>query len=285
LVNAGECRLEEQSKSLESYHNYRVKNVSALKDDISSLPNDLNAANCQNLNTVSCQQPQPNSEEQQKLAAHGEAVDVTANKTNAMNLAETDRCSEQCEKSSGPGSEISVDRNMPDKVAGNAEASKDVEKAASSLPNQPQEDGLPKDGEVIGNPKNSEPTKEKSSSDKPSLNSKHPKGDKPTHIAEGGDDPKKQAPDPASNNTPDGSSSTYKKVEMFVKEHIRPLCKSGVITVDQYRWAVTKTTDKVMSFHRDAKNASFLIKEGDKVKKLALQYVEAAQQKIKSDSA
>ena len=70
------------------------------------------------------------------------------------------------------------------------------------------------------------------------------------------------------------------QVEMFVKEHIRPLCKSGVITVDQYRWAVTKTTDKVMNFHRDAKNASFLIKEGDKVKKLALQYVEAAQQKI-----
>jgi len=266
----GECRLEEQSKNLQS-----------LKDDISSLPNDFDAAICENLNTVSCQQPQPNSGEQQKLAARGDAEkDVTANKTNAMNLAETDGCSEQCEKSSGPGSGISVDRNMPDKVAGNVETSRDVEKAASSLPNQPQEDGLPIDGEVIRNPKNLEPTKEKSSSDKPSLNSKHPNGDKSTHIAEGGDDPKKQAPDPASNNTPDSSSSTYKKVEMFVKEHIRPLCKSGVITVDQYRWAVTKTTDKVMSFHRDAKNASFLIKEGDKVKKLALQYVEAAQQKI-----
>ncbi|PAN28796.1 hypothetical protein PAHAL_5G178700 [Panicum hallii] len=276
----GECRLEERSKNLQSYHNYGVKNVSSLKDDISSLPNDLDAANCQNLNTVSCQQPQPNSEEQQKLAAQEEAEDVTANKTNAMNLAETDRCSEQCEKSSGPGSEISVDRNMPDRVAGNAETSRDVEKAASSLPNQPREDGLSRDGEVIRNPKNLEPTKEKSSSDKPSLNSKRPKGDKPTHIAEGGDDPKKQAPDPASNNTPDASSSTYKKVEMFVKEHIRPLCKSGVISVDQYRWAVAKTTDKVMSFHHDAKNASFLIKEGDKVKKLALQYVEAAQQKI-----
>jgi len=221
LVNAGECRLEEQSKSLESYHNYRVKNVSALKDDISSLPNDFDAAICENLNTVSCQQPQPNSGEQQKLAARGDAEkDVTANKTNAMNLAETDGCSEQCEKSSGPGSGISVDRNMPDKVAGNVETSRDVEKAASSLPNQPQEDGLPKDGEVIGNPKNSEPTKEKSSSDKPSLNSKHPNGDKSTHIAEGGDDPKKQAPDPASNNTPDASSSTYKKVtHLFDRRH------------------------------------------------------------------
>jgi hypothetical protein len=70
------------------------------------------------------------------------------------------------------------------------------------------------------------------------------------------------------------------QVEVFVKEHIRPLCKSGVITVDQYRWAVSKTTDKVTNFHRDAKNANFLIKEGDKVKKLALQYAEAAQQKV-----
>jgi hypothetical protein len=70
------------------------------------------------------------------------------------------------------------------------------------------------------------------------------------------------------------------QVEVFVKEHIRPLCKSGVITVDQYRWAVSKTTGKVTNFHRDAKNANFLIKEGDKVKKLALQYAEAAQQKV-----
>lgn len=67
---------------------------------------------------------------------------------------------------------------------------------------------------------------------------------------------------------------------MFVKENIRPLCKSGVITVEQYRWAVAKTTDKVMKYHSDAKNANFLIKEGDKVKKLALQYVEAAQRKV-----
>lgn len=67
---------------------------------------------------------------------------------------------------------------------------------------------------------------------------------------------------------------------MFVKENIRPLCKSGVITVEQYRWAVAKTAEKVMKHHLEAKNANFLIKEGDKVKKLALQYVEAAQQKI-----
>ncbi|GLT78079.1 hypothetical protein SLA2020_496250 [Shorea laevis] len=69
-----------------------------------------------------------------------------------------------------------------------------------------------------------------------------------------------------------------KKVETYIKEHIRPLCKSGVITVEQYRWAVAKTTDKVMKYHINAKNANFLVKEGEKVKKLAEQYVEAAQQ-------
>ncbi|PKA45738.1 Uncharacterized protein AXF42_Ash011079 [Apostasia shenzhenica] len=73
--------------------------------------------------------------------------------------------------------------------------------------------------------------------------------------------------------------SISKKVEAYIKEHIRPLYKSGVITVEQYRWAAGKSVDKVMKFHRKAKNANFLIKEGEKVKKLAEQYVEAAQQK------
>ncbi|KAG9448256.1 hypothetical protein H6P81_014384 [Aristolochia fimbriata] len=73
--------------------------------------------------------------------------------------------------------------------------------------------------------------------------------------------------------------SVSKKVEAYIKAHIRPLCSSGVISVEQYRWAVSKTTDKVMKFHSKAKNANFLIKEGDKVKKLAEQYVEAAQAK------
>ena len=72
-------------------------------------------------------------------------------------------------------------------------------------------------------------------------------------------------------------------MEANIKEHIRPLCKSGVITAEQYRWTVAKTTDKVMKYHSKAKNANFLIKEGEKVKKLAEQYIEAAQQKEKSD--
>ncbi|KAK4354562.1 hypothetical protein RND71_026756 [Anisodus tanguticus] len=73
-------------------------------------------------------------------------------------------------------------------------------------------------------------------------------------------------------------SSVLIKVEAYVKEHIRPLCKSGVISVEQYRWAVGKTTEKVMKYHPKDKNANFLIKEGDKIKKLAEQYVETAQQ-------
>ncbi|KAA8528223.1 hypothetical protein F0562_035526 [Nyssa sinensis] len=80
----------------------------------------------------------------------------------------------------------------------------------------------------------------------------------------------------------DYCNSVAKKVEAYIKEHIRPLCKSGVITVEQYRWTVGKTTDKVMKYHRKDKNANFLIKEGEKVKKLAEKYVETAQQMEKS---
>ncbi|CAN0840943.1 Uncharacterized protein At4g10930, partial [Linum grandiflorum] len=70
----------------------------------------------------------------------------------------------------------------------------------------------------------------------------------------------------------EAANSVSKKVEAYIKEHIRPLCKSGVINVEQYRWAVAKTTDKVLKYHSNSKNASFLIKEGEKVKKLAEQY-------------
>ncbi|XP_075483507.1 LOW QUALITY PROTEIN: uncharacterized protein At4g10930 [Primulina tabacum] len=73
------------------------------------------------------------------------------------------------------------------------------------------------------------------------------------------------------------SNSVMHKVEAYIKEHVRPLCKSGVITVEQYRWAVQKTTEKVVKYHSKEKNANFLIKEGEKVKKLAEQYVEASQ--------
>ncbi|XP_050228258.1 uncharacterized protein At4g10930 [Mercurialis annua] len=90
--------------------------------------------------------------------------------------------------------------------------------------------------------------------------------------------PKKDTSKIDSNKESDAICSVTKKVETYIKEHIRPLCKSGIITVEQYRWAVAKTTDKVMKYHPNAKNANFLIKGGEKVKKLAEQYVESAQQ-------
>ncbi|KAJ6962219.1 hypothetical protein NC652_001008 [Populus alba x Populus x berolinensis] len=95
---------------------------------------------------------------------------------------------------------------------------------------------------------------------------------------------KKDSSKTNTNKQGDIINSVSKKVEAYIKEHVRPLCKSGIITAEQYRWAVAKTTDKVMKYHLNAKNANFLIKEGEKVKKLAEQYVEAAQQKERSDS-
>ncbi|KAI3422962.1 uncharacterized protein J3R85_011477, partial [Psidium guajava] len=81
----------------------------------------------------------------------------------------------------------------------------------------------------------------------------------------------------------DDTESIKRKVEAYIKEHIRPLCKSGVISVEQYRWAVAKSVEKVMKYHHKATNANFLIKEGEKVKRLAEQYVEASQQRGKTD--
>ncbi|XP_010918320.1 uncharacterized protein At4g10930 [Elaeis guineensis] len=104
-------------------------------------------------------------------------------------------------------------------------------------------------------------------------------GNSPTHSSIGENAPKEGKSKSTSNKFSDSTFSISKKVEAYIKEHIRPLCKSGVITVDQYRWAVVKTTDKVMRYHYKDKNASFLIKEGEKVKKLAEQYVEVAQLK------
>ncbi|KAK3003390.1 hypothetical protein RJ639_019385 [Escallonia herrerae] len=81
-----------------------------------------------------------------------------------------------------------------------------------------------------------------------------------------------------SNKQSESYNSVHKKVEAYIKEHVRPLYKSGVITVEQYRWAVGKTTEKIMKYHSRDTNARFLIKEGEKVKRLVEQYVETAQQ-------
>lgn len=107
--------------------------------------------------------------------------------------------------------------------------------------------------------------------------------DKSSNISETGENiHKKEEKSDVTAKQSDSVNHVTKKVEAYIKEHMRPLCKSGVITADQYRWAVAKTTEKVMKYHYKAKNASFLIKEGEKVKKLAEQYAEAAQQNRKN---
>uniref|UniRef100_A0A453FHR8 Elongin A binding-protein 1 domain-containing protein n=1 Tax=Aegilops tauschii subsp. strangulata TaxID=200361 RepID=A0A453FHR8_AEGTS len=253
----------EPSGSLQSSSDSRVKDASSLKDEDDS----------------SCQQPKCSSEDDQKLIPSGETTDATANETLSVNLAEADKCSLQCEKTSQTDKETVAD--IPDEGTGHVENSKEMDITVSDLHNKScHGNNVPKEGEGISQAVKLEPGKEKSSSGNQELNRKHSKGDKlSTHPAESVDSLKKPA-DPGNNSASDSSSSVHKKVEMFVKENIRPLCKSGVITVEQYRWAVAKTAEKVMKHHSEAKNANFLIKEGDKVKKLALQYVEAAQQKI-----
>ncbi|MED6132001.1 hypothetical protein PIB30_015367 [Stylosanthes scabra] len=115
--------------------------------------------------------------------------------------------------------------------------------------------------------------------DKEPLIKKFPDAEPRTTFEEG----KKETPSEATDKSEcDSVKHVTKKVEAYIKEHMRPLCKSGVITAEQYRWAVAKTTEKVMKYHCKAKNANFLIKEGEKVKKLAEQYAEAAQQNRKN---
>ncbi|XP_024534861.1 uncharacterized protein At4g10930 isoform X1 [Selaginella moellendorffii] len=94
--------------------------------------------------------------------------------------------------------------------------------------------------------------------------------------------PRKPAPDHPRKHQR-SSPSVQEQVEMYVKEHIRPLYKSGVIMAEQYQWTVSKTTAKVMQHHKDAPSAEFLISEGGRVKKLAEQYLQRfAQEKKES---
>lgn len=92
-------------------------------------------------------------------------------------------------------------------------------------------------------------------------------------VQPGGNCPKKDCEIRRNKRRSDVTHSIWKKVESYIKEHIRPLCKSGVVTVEQYRWAVGKTVEKVMKYHSDAKNADFIISEGNKVKRLAEEYL------------
>lgn len=257
----------EPGQCLQSTSDSRVGDASPLRDHDDSSVQVLDDANCQSLNTaMSCEQPKCNSEEGQELIPSGETT--TSTKTSPVNLAEAGRYNVLREETSQ--TDKGTIAEMPD--AGHLENSKGMDIATNDVRDQScHGNKSPKEGEATSQPKKLESSsKEKSCSDSQESNSKCSKGDKSSTRPE--------APDPGKSNN--ASSSVYKKVEMFVKENIRPLCKSGVITVEQYRWAVRKTAEKVMTHHSEAQNANFLIKEGDKVKKLALQYVEAAQQKM-----
>nr|ABA96698.2 expressed protein [Oryza sativa Japonica Group]USH99985.1 hypothetical protein [Oryza sativa Japonica Group] len=272
----------EPSKKLQSTSDSIVRDISSHKDaDDSSMLIDLHDENGQNLHTVtSSQQSKHTGDEHQKLILGEESTDVTANKIVSVNLDEAG-CSAEHGNSNGSNKEIPADTNMPDEGAGHVGGAKEVKVPASDLCNHScQANSSPTEGKKDSKIPILDSTEDRSCSNNAELNNRLPNRNKlSTDPAQSGDDSKKSARDP-DNHKPDSSGSIHKKVEMFVKENIRPLCKSGVITVEQYRWAVAKTTDKVMKYHSDAKNANFLIKEGDKVKKLALQYVEAAQQKV-----
>uniref|UniRef100_A0A0D9V511 RING-type domain-containing protein n=1 Tax=Leersia perrieri TaxID=77586 RepID=A0A0D9V511_9ORYZ len=265
----------EHSKNLQSTSDSMVRDISSPKDaDDPSLLIDLHGENGQNLHTVtSHQQSNHNTDEHLKSMLRGETTDATANKIVSVNLDKVG-CGAQCGNSNESNKEILANMNKPDEGAGQV-----IKVPGSELGNQScQVNSILTEEKMVS--KNSDTTEERSFRDNAVLNSRLSDGDKlPIHAAQSGDDSKKPSRDP-DNNKSDSSGSIYKKVEVFVKENIRPLCKSGVITVEQYRWAVAKTTDKVVKYHSDAKNANFLIKQGDKVKKLALQYVEAAQQKV-----
>ncbi|KAL5220938.1 hypothetical protein ABZP36_025651 [Zizania latifolia] len=265
----GECNLRcivdldsESSKNLQSTSDSMVRDASSLKDaDDSSVLIDLHDANGQKLHMmVSCQQPKYNCDEHQKFIPRRETTDATANTTFSVNFDEAG-CSVQCGNSNGSNKEIVADTNKPDEGTGHTRDPKEIKVPVSDLCNQPcQANSFLTEGEAVSKTLNLDSTKEKSSSESAALNNRLLDGDKLSiHPAQSGDDSKKPARDP-DNNKSDSSGSIYKKVAVFVKENIRPLCKSGVITVEQYRWAVAKTTDKVMKYHSDAKNANFLIR-------------------------
>ncbi|CAI5474681.1 unnamed protein product [Closterium sp. Yama58-4] len=63
------------------------------------------------------------------------------------------------------------------------------------------------------------------------------------------------------------------QVEVFIREHLRPLERSGVISAEQRRWVASKAAGKVMERHGGARSAAFLVKEGEDVRRLAERYL------------
>lgn len=74
------------------------------------------------------------------------------------------------------------------------------------------------------------------------------------------------------------------KVIIFIKEHLRPLFKSGLISREIFSLVVEKSSNKVLSHHlsRGHTCADFLLTEGPQVRKLIDDYVAAFSQKPKN---
>lgn len=69
-------------------------------------------------------------------------------------------------------------------------------------------------------------------------------------------------------------SAFVSQVDAFVREHLRPLERSGLITPEQRRWAAGKAAAKVMARHAHATSADFLLSEGASIRRLGEQYLE-----------
>ena len=80
--------------------------------------------------------------------------------------------------------------------------------------------------------------------------------------------------DPGGGGAPGWDPDVESAVRRFLQGHLDPLFKADVLTREQYKAVVYKVLGKVMRSHAKAKDAKFLIKEGEQIRKLAQQYVE-----------
>ena len=64
------------------------------------------------------------------------------------------------------------------------------------------------------------------------------------------------------------------KISLFKLSWVQSPLALQVISRAVYKGAMQKTMDKVMRSHPDATDARFLIREGDKIRKLLTQYVD-----------
>ncbi|XP_020082772.1 uncharacterized protein At4g10930-like isoform X2 [Ananas comosus] len=221
-------------------------------------------------------------------------TDTIANSPSMLKPSEVDTGRDkESEEPNGPEKDLLVNRTsdeanvsekdplvnkISDETIEHLSNTTNMEEAANNL--NPCESGMnrPMDGATVSELGSKNCAENNVADDEPPSNCKSSGGENETNSLRSKNEAREAKSTSSSNKSANSTDSILKKLEAYVKEHIRPLCKSGVITVEQYRWAVGKTTEKVMRYHQKDKNANFLIKEGDKVKRLAEQYAEAAAQ-------